>query len=231
MTHLVLEEKVAASEALLTGLVLRAEAGELDLRRVFVAWTGGKDSTVTLALWRAVLDHHGLGPARAISIDTGCKFPEIVAFRDRMAEAWGIDLRVVRPEVDLAGYPVAQDKTSCCRELKVAPLNRALAELDVSHLITGIRRDEHPDRAGRAETERFDRPPHVRLNPIVAWTEMDVWAIISSLGLPYCELYDQGYRSLGCRPCTEKGAAQGERSGRAGDKERVLASLTDLGYF
>jgi phosphoadenosine phosphosulfate reductase len=61
------------------------------------------------------LARRGLGPLRAVSIDTGCKFAEIVAFRDKLAVDWQLDLTIARPAVDLASYPLAQDKVSCCR--------------------------------------------------------------------------------------------------------------------
>ena len=95
-----LDEKIAQAESLLQSLLDTA-----DPDRVRVAWTGGKDSTVVLFIWKALLDHVGCGPARAINLDTGCKFPEIIAFRDRMAVEWGVDLHVARPAVSLNGYP------------------------------------------------------------------------------------------------------------------------------
>jgi phosphoadenosine phosphosulfate reductase len=222
-----LEHKIETTETLLSSLLAVA-----DPARVRVAWTGGKDSTVVLFIWRALLAHHGLGPARAINLDTGCKFPEIVAFRDALAAMWGIDLHVARPEVALADYPVAQDVIACCRDLKVGPLGRAIRETGTTHLLTGIRRDEHPDRAGRNPMEERTAPVHVMVNPILDWTETDIWAFHAQFDLPYCTLYDQGYRSLGCRPCTVRpGQGQGERGGRDQAKERSLSTLTSLGYF
>ncbi len=206
--------------------------------RVAVAWTGGKDSTLALALWRGVLHEKAPGACPlALNLDTGCKFPEVIALRDRLAVEWGVTLRIARPDVP-PGYPVAADRAACCRDLKVIPLLRALRELDVAVLLTGIRRDEHPDRAARPMREPVDEPPHLRVHPVLDFSEMDVWAATMQLGLPHCELYDRGYRSLGCMPCTlpPEGVqgAQGvgaERAGRAADKEAMLASLHALGYF
>ena len=197
-----------------------------------VAWTGGKDSTVVLFIWKALIDHHGPGPVHAINLDTGCKFPEVLAFRDRLTDEWGVDLYVSRPSVDLTAYPLAQDPIACCGELKVEPLKAAIRETRATHLITGIRMDEHPDRAARLPMEERDDPPHTMVNPILNWTESDIWAFHARFDLPYCELYDAGYRSLGCQPCTLKpGEGAGERSGRSQDKEAVLDTLTSLGYF
>ena len=76
----------------------------------------------------------------------------------------------------------------------------------------------------------------LEVNPILDWTEMDVWSHIAEAGLPYCSLYGQGYRSLGCMPCTVlptggTGAGEDERAGRDPDKEAQLGLLRDLGYF
>nr|WP_155935725.1 phosphoadenosine phosphosulfate reductase family protein [Pseudodesulfovibrio alkaliphilus] len=200
--------------------------------QVRVAWTGGKDSTVALFLWRAVLNHHGLGPVRAISVDTGCKFPEIIAFRDTVAQEWGVDLHVARPGKAASDIAFASDVIACCRALKIEPLTRALRETGTTHLVSGIRRDEHPDRAGRIPLELRSAPPHVMVNPLLDWSEIDIWAFHAQFGLPHCPLYDRGYRSLGCRPCTAApGTGQGERGGREQAKERAMRTLTGLGYF
>ena len=219
---------VRRSGEFLAGLAERFDPG-----RIRVAFTGGKDSTVALWLWRGVLAARGLTP-KALSLDTGLKFPEVLAQRDRVAEAWGVDLHVVRPGVDLESFPVARDKTACCATLKVRPLLAAVEELGVDLLITGIRGDEHASRAGRPALEFLAEPPHHRAHPLLDWTEMDVWSLIHDQGLSYCRLYDQGYRSLGCMPCTRPAtgdSATGERSGRDQDKEARLAELRSLGYF
>lgn len=222
-----LEEKIRATENILAPL-----ANEHNSTTVRVAWTGGKDSTVVLFIWKTLLDHHGLGPTKAINLDTGCKFPEILRFRDHLTEQWAIDLHIARPKVNLDGYPLAQNTTTCCRELKIEPLTQAIRDTETTILLTGIRRDEHPDRACRHPEEKRNNPPHRMINPILDWTESDIWAFHARFDLPHCELYDQGYRSLGCQPCTHKaGASEGERSGRDQSKERSLKTLTDLGYF
>lgn len=219
-----------------TAGALRAIDAALDLAGpggMAVAWTGGKDSTLVLALARERLAARFPGArVRALSIDTGCKFPEILAFRDGLAEEWCVDLTVVRPDVDLTAYPLARDKVACCRDLKVLPLARALRAAGVEVLLTGLRADEHASRGARPPVELLDDPPHARLHPILRFTEMDVWAWHMDRGLPSCELYARGYRSLGCMPCTEPAPLGGpERAGRAADKEAQLDALRSLGYF
>ncbi|WP_321405006.1 phosphoadenosine phosphosulfate reductase family protein [Maridesulfovibrio sp.] len=225
-----LDAKVAHSAGLMSGMLEMYPP-----ERIAVAWTGGKDSTVVLALWREVLKSKGKEASlvlvpQALSIDTGVKFPEVMAFRDSVSLQWGVDVKIIRPDVDLSGYPLAEDPVKCCADLKIRPLQKAIEVFEIDLLITGIRRDEHPSRVGRSYMEVRDDPEHTLLNPILEWTEMDIWSFIAMHRIPHCELYDQGYRSLGCRPCTVKGGSA-ERDGRSSEKERNLEQLTSMGYF
>lgn len=204
-----------------------------DPERIAVAWTGGKDSTLVLWIWREYLRGSGARqdtPLRALNLDTGLKFPEVLRFRDSLWQDWGVDLIVAKPDVDLVGYPVAEDPLTCCRDLKIQPLNEAVRRMDLQVLLTGVRRDEHPSRAERSWIEEKQSPDYLQAHPILHWTEMDVWSMYMAEDLPYCSLYEQGYRSLGCRPCTQP-ATGGERSGRESRKEDVLETLRSLGYF
>jgi phosphoadenosine phosphosulfate reductase len=194
-----------------------------------VGWTGGKDSTVVLALWREVLAaHRPTAAVRALNLDTGCKFPEVLAFRDQLAREWGVELHIARPEVDLDRYPLAVDPVACCGDLKITPLNEAVRNLSIPALLTGVRADENPDRLGRPWLE--DHGDHVRVLPILEWTELDIWTFMVREAIPWCSLYDQGYRSLGCVPCTSR-SGRGERSGRDAAKEERMGQLRSLGYF
>jgi phosphoadenosine phosphosulfate reductase len=223
-----LEEKIARSMELLEEVF-----DEIGPERVAVAWTGGKDSTVALFLWRRVLEAREADvPLRGVNLDTGLKFPEVLAFRDRVTREWGVSLTVARPDADPAGYPVALDPVSCCRDLKILPLKRAVADHGLAALLTGVRRDESEDRRERPVRERRTDPEHLLVHPLLHWSEMDIWSFHVQEGLPYCELYDLGYRSLGCMPCTTLPDEGGqERSGRNRDKEARMEQLRSLGYF
>ncbi len=232
--------------------MLRQLARKFPTSQTRVAWTGGKDSTVTLHLWRSVC--HELHPdleqqqpsALALAVDTGCKFPETLEFRSCIQKQWNVDCHVIHSS-PAPGYPLAQNKPQCCLDLKVEPLKQAIIETQTSLLLVGIRHDEHPSRARLAQTESYTTPAHTRAYPLLDWTEMDIWAYIMDVRLPYCSLYDRGYRSLGCMPCTASPSSSpgepleqvaedntyssGERAGRAQDKEKHLEQLHSLGYF
>ena len=200
--------------------------------KVAVAWTGGKDSTTVLWLWKNFLKEKNVSAKpKALNLDTGLKFPEIINFRDRIKASWQIDLIIVRPEVDLNSYPIAQNKISCCQDLKILPLKKAIQTYSLGALLTGIRFDEHPSREKRKYFEEKKDPDYIQVNPILHWQEMDIWSYIMQESLPYCPLYDQGYRSLGCQPCTHLPAGEAERSGRDREKEEQLSLLHSLGYF
>jgi len=218
-----LAEKIALTKGRMREVLERFGLGTT------VGWTGGKDSTVALALWREVLRESAPGaPLRALNLDTGCKFPEVLVFRDQLAREWGIDVYIVRPEVELDRYPLAVDPVACCGDLKIRPLNAAIARLAIPALLTGVRADENQDRADRPWLE--DHGDHVRALPILEWTELDIWTFLVRENIPWCPLYDQGYRSLGCMPCTSR-SGHGERSGRDAAKEERMGQLRSLGYF
>ena len=222
-----LQEKVS-----LTNEIFERALSIAPLKQTYVAWTGGKDSTVTLYLWAHFLEEKGYkDKPGAINLDTGLKFPEIIEFRDNIARRWDIDLLVISPDFAIADYPVAQDKVDCCRDLKIAPLKQTIIEKKIKVLITGIRNDEHPDRSNRDQAEEKSDPAYWQVNPILHWTEMDIWSFTIQKNMPYCKLYEQGYTSLGCMPCTGKATGNEERSGRAGEKEENLDILRGLGYF
>lgn len=196
--------------------------------RACVAWTGGKDSTVVLFLWRQIVrEQTPVAPVRAVNVDTGCKFAAVLTFRDQVTKAWDIDLHIISPGIDLNSYPLAADPLSCCQALKILPLTQAIAQFQIPALLTGVRTDEHRQR----EIDWLEKhPDHFRVAPILEWSELDIWTFLVRENIPWCPLYDQGYRSLGCRPCTTR-SVHGERSGRDGRKEEQMGQLRSLGYF
>jgi phosphoadenosine phosphosulfate reductase len=137
--------------------------------------------------------------ARVVTIDTGVLFPETLATWREFEERFG-----VKVEVEEARGPWSE--LNCCSDAKVAALERALAGADA--WITGVRREQAPTRANAQPVEYDERRAIWKYNPLVDWTEKDVWGRIAERGLPYHPLHDQGYASIGCMPCTRPGAGR-----------------------
>ncbi len=199
---------------------------------IAIAFTGGKDSLVVLDLLRRA--GNGAIAIPVLHVDTTVDFPEIYEYRDRLAREWKFSLVVHVNEQALAEAPPTEDPKFCLfctTRLKTEGLNQALKKYKWQALITGVRWDEHQARA--QESYLSPRSDHLRVHPILHFRENDIWDYIEKYKLPYCALYDQGYRSLGCRPCTKPLAdwSGPERGGRGTDKEGVMERLRALGYF
>jgi phosphoadenosine phosphosulfate reductase len=224
MSLTTLDDKVAKSKAILK------EALERFPGKIALAWTGGKDSTTTLHLLRDLCG--GQVPIPVLNIDTSVKFKEIYAFRDQVAKDWALDLRIERNDQALQEIQIAVDKQECCLRLKAEVIAQAIVKYGWEALITGLRWDEQPDRAKVDYFEHYETPPHFRVQPILHFTEMDIWQYIKNNQMPYCVLYKKGYRSLGCEPCTKLGqAGRAERAGRDQNKEQIMKRLRAMGYF
>jgi phosphoadenosine phosphosulfate reductase len=150
---------------------------------------------------------------RLVTIDTGVLFPETLATWRAFEERFG-----VRVEVEEARGEWSAEH--CCGEAKVAALERALEGSDA--WITGIRREQSPTRAGAEPIEFDERRGIWKFNPLVEWTEQDLWRRINERDLPYHPLHDQGYASIGCAPCTRPGSG---RDGRWADSEKTECGI------
>jgi phosphoadenosine phosphosulfate reductase len=206
------------------------EALERFSGKIALAWTGGKDSTTTLHLLRSVCD--GQVPIPVLNIDTSVKFKEIYQFRDRLAREWNLNLIIARNDEALKTIKIAENKEGCCLRLKAEMIGGSVSRYGWQALITGMRWDEQPDRLKEEYFSPREKPVHMRVHPILHFSEMDIWQYIKTYNLPYCDLYHRGYRSLGCEPCTQLGVPGGqERAGRDQSKEEIMERLRSLGYF
>jgi sulfate adenylyltransferase subunit 2 len=191
------------------------------LNRIALLWSLGKDSNVMI--WLARKAFFGRVPFPAMHVDTGKKFAEMYAFRERYAAEWNLDLKVEPcPPLDTIDPTLPPAARSAAR--KTEGLKLALAKYGFDGLIAGIRRDEETTRAKeRVFSPRGleggwdirDQPPefwdqfnaappagaHLRIHPILHWTEIDIWAYTRREGIPTIPLYfardGKRYRSLG----------------------------------
>jgi phosphoadenosine phosphosulfate reductase len=154
-----------------------------------------------------------------VIIDTGVLFPETYAVAEQVEQRYGIALQWVRPALTLDQQAAmhgpelwASDPDACCKIRKVEPLGRALA--GKLAWITGVRRDQSKTRSTTRVIEWGSRYSLLKVNPLVGWSEREVWSYIVENNVPYNPLLDQGYKSLGCVPCTRHSNGEDPRSGR-----------------
>ena len=170
-----------------------------------------------------VLTHMLLESAPRIPVlflDTVHHFAETYAYRDDIAERWKlnlINLRAAEPQPGLW----RESTERCCAVHKVGPLFSALEDHDV--WFTALRRDQSPSRANLQEIEPFRLPSGKiiqRVSPLAAWTARDVWKYAKDHSIPLLSLYELGYTSIGCEPCTTRPTdPSNPRSGRWGGEK------------
>ncbi len=251
--------------------ILREAFSQID--RLAMLWSLGKDSNVMV--WLAKKAFFGHVPFPVMHIDTGKKFPEMYAFRDRYTDDWNLSLIADScppvEEVDPSLPPAAR---SAAR--KTLGLKNAIAKYGFNGIIAGIRRDEESVRAkervfsprgSEGSWDFRDQPPefwdyfntnlpagsHLRVHPLLQWTELDIWRYIRREGIPVVELYfardGKRYRSLGDQDITAPIASNAvtieeiiaeleltrtpERAGRAMDRETedAFERLRATGYM
>lgn len=188
--------------------------------RLYIAWSGQAEDMVLLDM------AHRINPqVRVFTIDTGRLYEETYRLIERVYEVYGLRIDVYFPnreEVEqmVQGFGVnlfyksVELRHLCCHVRKVRPLLRALRQVDA--WITGLRREQWASRQNIMKIEvDHDHGQIVKINPLADWTEKEVWNYIKENKVPYNELYDKGFKSIGCAPCTRP-VSEGEdpRSGR-----------------
>jgi len=144
---------------------------------------------------------------RLFTIDTEFLFPETYNLMDRIEEKYGLTIERVYPQLSPEEQELAhgealwnRDPDRCCNLRKVEPLRRKLAELEA--WITSIRRDQTSVRSSARRVEWDSKFGLVKVNPIVDWSSKQVWRYIHDHDVPYNELHNQDYPSIGCTHCT-----------------------------
>jgi sulfate adenylyltransferase subunit 2 len=237
-------------------------------------WSMGKDSTVLL--WLARKAFFGHVPFPLMHIDIGYEMPELIDYRDRLCCKWRLNLVIGQNTKALAeGMNHTVGRVTCCSTLKIEALNQTIATHGWTAVILGIRADEEGTRAKErdfslrdkhGEWDFRDQPPelwdqykttcptgsHVRVHPLLDWTELNIWEYLELERIPLPNLYcDRGNgtrdRNLGCVPCTGtvpscattipqiimelRTTTVAERAGRAQDEGRGMETLRKPGHM
>lgn len=161
---------------------------------------------------------------RIFTLDTGRLFPETYQLIEKTNMTYGIKIevffpdyhevqRMVREEGINLFYNSVESRHRCCQIRKLEPLKRAFQGLDV--WICGLRREQSITRQDMQVVEWDEMHQLIKVNPLISWTEQQVWDYIKMHSVPYNKLHDRGYPSIGCEPCTRT-VQPGEdvRSGR-----------------
>lgn len=166
-----------------------------------------------------------------IYLDTGFHFAETHELKERLEERY--DLEIIVQQAELSVEAQAQlhgeklyerNPDSCCSIRKVEPLKQALSKLDA--WVAALRRDQSSTRANIKVVEWNAKHQLVKINPLATWTRKDVWNYTIKNKLPYHRLYDEGYTSIGCQPCTKRvQTGEHERSGRWAGQGKVECGI------
>jgi len=159
-------------------------------------------------------------PIDIFTLDTGLLFPETYELWRRLEARYGVRIRPARPGLSVEEQAEAhgpdlwtREPDRCCQLRKVQPLSAEVTGLDA--WITAIRRDQTRDRAHAPVVGRDPQFGIAKINPLVRWTEADVWRFLREHDVPYNPLHDRGYPSIGCAPCTTPvGDGEDPRAGR-----------------
>jgi phosphoadenosine phosphosulfate reductase len=189
--------------------------------RLYVACSFQKESTVIMDMLLRIEPG-----ARFFTLDTGLLFPETYATWRRLEERYGVKVDVYQGvslarQRELHGDRLwERDPDACCGIRKLEPLAEALGGVDA--WVTGVRREQSPERAGTPKLHWDERHGVWRANPLAHWTEKDVWRYVIDNELPYHPLHDRGYDSIGCTHCTRPGRG---RTGRWAGWEKTECGL------
>ncbi len=171
----------------------------------FASSMGAEDQVITEMI--ANLDRE----AKIFTLDTGRMFPETYDIIDRTNARYKINIQIYFPEreqvekmVNEKGinlfYESIENRKECCHIRKIVPLKRALEGQEV--WISGLRRSQSVTRKEVKLVEWDEGNGLIKLNPLIEWTEEQVWEYINKNNIPYHKLHDKGFPSIGCQPCT-----------------------------
>jgi len=195
------KEKVERSLALIDAAYQKYRDG------LVVANSLGKDSVAVWDLAKRVNPK-----IRGFIVTTRFKPKETAQFMDEEV-ARCPELKVYKNDIEIPDKLYETDPDQCCDLLKVEPVKWAVEELGVTCWVTGLRCTEGRTRTDYEEVEERDKGL-IKLNPILVWKEREVWQYLALYGVKVNSLYREGYRSLGCEPCTNITNDDNERAGR-----------------
>src|SRR5579872_5804963 len=166
-------------------------------------------------------------------LETGYHFPETLEYRDRLTAEWKLNLKNLAAAQSVAdqeaqfGILNQTAPDQCCKLRKVGPLFAGLEDYEV--WFTGLRREQSPTRANLEAVEPFKLPSGktlAKISPVNDWTSRDVYQYMQKFSIPELPLYERGYTSIGCAPCTKLPLDPNDpRSGRWAGKGKLECGI------
>ena len=229
LIHLPLDGKIEYSKKIIKDALIRFSFDDL-----YVAWTGGKDSTIMLWLYVNTCRELGLPLPAAMFIDEGHVFEEILELVNQLKKEWNVTVEVVknidvsekaqqvgdliqvadlnernRQEIEKLdftekSFPFEPESFVGNHLMKTVAMNVFMENYKAKALSTAIRWDEQEARTKEEFFSDRTSPEHTRVHPILHFKERDIWDTIHNYKIPFCSLYYQGYRSLGAKGSTVK---------------------------
>lgn len=229
LMSMTLEKKIDHSKK-----IIKEAIGKHGAENIAVAWTGGKDSTTMVWLFREACKELGVEMPKCMFIDEGYVFEEIWDIFNRIKKEWNLDARIAKNtdvsdkaekvgdmikvsdlnernkseikvlEFEEEEFPFEPESFVGNHLMKTIAMNVFIEDNGVKALATAIRWDEQE---ARIEEDYFSPrkiPPHERVQPILHFMERDIWDFIFKYKVPFCVLYKEGYRSLGAKGSTTK---------------------------
>ncbi|MDP8213083.1 MAG: phosphoadenylyl-sulfate reductase [Candidatus Zapsychrus exili] len=202
-----LVEKLNFKEKVERSKVLIREAYDKYGDSLVVANSLGKDSVVVWDLAKKVEPS-----IRGFVVTTRYKPEETIQFMNEEVARYP-ETKIYKNDSEIPNELYKTEPDRCCDILKVEPVRRAIEEMNVECWVTGLRCTEGRTRTDFKEVEERDKGL-IKLNPILIWKEREVWQYLALYGVKVNPLYKEGYRSLGCSPCTRITTDDNERAGR-----------------
>lgn len=202
-------ERAAALNQALTGksaeAVLEYFLRDFEGKLAFSTSLGAEDQVITHMI--AGIDK----TASLFTLDTGRLFYETYDLMQETNDKYGVNIKVMFPDKDAVEqmvnekginlfYKSVENRKLCCHIRKVEPLQRAFKGLDA--WICGLRREQSVTRKEDQLVEWDANNGLIKINPLIDWTEKQVWDFIKENNVPYNKLHDEGFASIGCQPCT-----------------------------
>jgi phosphoadenosine phosphosulfate reductase len=188
-----------------------------------ICFSGGKKSLVLLHLIKSVTRM----PLTVIFINTTVLFEDTCHYVEKMRKLWGFQLVISTPQAQ--SDTIARETDICCNSLIIAPLCEIIQKNGFDYVFIGSVLAE--DRMKRLLDAHPEKKKCIPVSPAEHFLNEDIWQYIHAYNLPYCSLYDKGYTTVDCKPCSQIDEFRQKNSLMPNEEELIKEKLKKLGYL